>query len=440
MPGQNTTNTRSVPARLAAMLVFLAGFLVLPSIAQDEGGDISDPEAMRAELERVQAAIVLNEERTEQMRAEIDTMDGDRAQQNAALIAAAQRVKAAEVEVETVEQRLTEIVTQENEIRGRLDGADENVTKLLAALQRISKSPPPALIVDPADAVGSARGALLLSSILPQLRERADAVSTDLASLVDIRRVAQTEKDSLRANLAILFEEQLRTATLIEARRQGIVKVGSQLDAEEIRAQELAAEAQSLTELIDTMRASIVAAPVATAPIDPEGTNLDREAILTALAVTDRSEPAIPFAAARGFLSLPAAGVAVNSFGTDDGLGGVNHGLSIVTRAEAQVVAPADGWVIYKGPYLNYGEIIILNPGQGYSILLAGMDTTNVELDQFVRMGEPVGMMGSRNLGLDLAGGAGVSRPTLYIELREQDTPLNPANWWATDENRTQSG
>lgn len=418
--------------------VLLACVLVLPAMAQVADADPSNPDAVRQELERVEASISLSEERAERMRAEIEDMDGDRAQQNAALIAAAQRVKQAEVEVNAVEVRLAEIIGSETEIRSRLDGADQNVSKLLAALQRISKSPPPALIVDPADALGSARGALLLSSVLPQLRERAGLVSADLESLVDIRQAAEVEKDTLRANLANLFEEQLRTATLIEARRRGIVKVGSQLDDEEVRAGELAAEAKSLTELIDSMRDS--AGIVPDVPLDGEWVNLDQEAILTALANTERTEPAIPFAAARGFLSMPASGVVINRFGADDGLGGINHGLSIVTRAEAQVVAPADGWVIYKGPYLNYGEIVILNPGQGYSILLAGLAASTVELGQFVMMGEPVGLMGSRNIGLDVSRNAGVSPPTLYIELREQDTPLNPANWWADNGNRTQSG
>lgn len=440
MPKPGIKNSLSVFRRLSALCLLLAGLFVLPVIAQDGGADGADPEAIREELERIESSISLSEDRAAEMRSEIENMDGDRALQNAALIAAAQRVKTAEVEVDTVEQRLAEIVGAENEIRSRLDGADENVSKLLAALQRISKSPPPALIVDPADAVGSARGAMLLSSILPQLRARADSVSTDLESLVDIRRAAQVETDTLRANLATLFEEQLRTATLIEARRQGIVKVGSQLDAEEIRAQELAAEAKGLADLIDSMRANTNVTPVVTTPANSGGVTLDHDAILTALANTDRTEPAVPFVAARGFLSMPASGVVVNSFGTDDGLGGVNHGLSIVTRAEAPVVAPADGWVVYKGPYLNYGEIVILNPGQDYSILLAGMAASSVELGQFLKMGEPVGTMGSRNLGRAVSQNAGVSRPTLYIELRELDTPLNPANWWANNENRTQSG
>src|SRR5690606_40563798 len=112
-----------------------------------------------------------------------------------------------------------------------------------------------------------------------------------------------------------------------------------------------------------------------------------------------RTEPAVPFPLARGYLAQPANGVTVLEFGNSDGRGGISQGQSVVTRAEAQVVAPADGWVLYKGPYLNYGQIIILNTGQGYTALLAGLETISVEIGQFVQMGEPVGQMGSRTIG-----------------------------------------
>lgn len=432
--------------RLAALLV--VGVIGLPlsctaGFAQESNTDTNN-DAVRRELQSIQSSIILSRERAEVMRTEIGEMDGDRARQNAALIAAAQRVKLAEIEVASIEERLAQLITSEIEIRKRLDGADKDVSNILASLQRISKSPPPALIVDPGDALGSARGAMLLATILPQLRNKAGNMGTDLQSLLDVRQTAQGEEETLRINLAVLFEEQLRIATLIEARKRGVVRVNTQLQAEEKQAEELAARANSLGELIDNLSKNIdsvsAAARAASAAVDSSWVNLDEQTILLAFADTKRKQPAVPFAAARGFLATPASGVIINQFGADDGFGGITKGISIVTRADAQVVAPADGWVMYKGPYLNYGQIIILNPGQGYSILLAGLETSSIELGQFVMMGEPVGAMGSRTVGQAVTTSAGVSRPTLYIELREQDTPLNPSNWWASKDNQTQNG
>src|SRR5690606_4535521 len=122
-----------------------------------------------------------------------------------------------------------------------------------------------------------------------------------------------------------------------------------------------------------TRRAGAVAvAAQATAAADAGGDapRLEPETIRIALANPERSTPAVPFAQARGYLASPAAGVAVVEYGAGDGFGGISRGVSIVTRAEAQVVAPADGWVLYRGDYLNYGQIVILNTGQDYTLLL----------------------------------------------------------------------
>src|SRR5690606_11999524 len=175
----------------------------------------------------------------------------------------------------------------------------------------------------------------------------------------------------------------------------------------------------------------------ADANVDPDAPVLTAEAVATALANTARTEPAIPFGAAKGYLTLPANGVNVVNFGAGDGFGGISQGISLVTRAEAQVVAPADGWVLYKGPYLNYGEIIILNTGQNYTALLAGLETVSVDIGQFVQMGMPLGTMGSRTIGRSVTTNAGADQPTLYIELRQNNEPVDPTGWWAEP---TQSG
>ena len=96
--------------------------------------------------------------------------------------------------------------------------------------------------------------------------------------------------------------------------------------------------------------------------------------------------------------------------------------------------------VLYKGPYLNYGQIVILNPGDGYSILLAGLETIDVELGQFVLMGEPIGNMGLRTIGQAVTTTAGASRPTLYVEMRQNDAPIDPAPWWRKEDDETRSG
>lgn len=399
-------------------------------MSQDAGEATASASA--ADLAEVEASLNLSRERIDQLKAEIAAMEGDQTQQNAALIAAGQRVKMAEIEVADVEERLSELIVAELEVRGRLDGADAEIANVLAALQRISLNPPPALVVDPSDALGSARGAMLIAAIVPQLRAKADSVALDLKELTDIKERALAEEETLKANYAVLEEEQLRIATLIAARKQGLTQRSAALDAQERDAVELAERAATLRELIDAL--SEKANSTTAAQPQDELPTLSPEAIRVALANSARTEPAVPFPLARGYLAQPANGVTVLEFGNSDGRGGISQGQSVVTRAEAQVVAPADGWVLYKGPYLNYGQIIILNTGQGYTALLAGLETISVEIGQFVQMGEPVGQMGSRTIGRTVTTSAGNAQPTLYIELRQNNRPFDPDGWWASNE------
>lgn len=429
--------------------LMLAGLVPFAVPAQDETGAPAEtvpaqaeeaPAPTQADLEAIEASISLSQSRIDALKAEIAEMEGDRTRQNAALIAAAQRVRLAEIEVADVEERLSGLIVSEMEVRGRLDGSRAEIANVLAALERITLNPPPALIVDPDDALGSARSAILITAIVPQLRARADAVTADLRILTDIKGKALEEEATLKANYAVLEEEQLRIATLIAARKQGIDRRSEELAAEEAEAVALAARASSLKELIEGLssRAGAVGTPgAATRPVDPDLPQFSAEEIRTAFANSARAEPAVPFGAARGWLAMPANGVNVLDYGANDGFGGISHGISLVTRAEAQVVAPADGWVLYKGPYLNYGQIVILNTGQGYTALLAGLAEVSVDIGQFVQMGMPMGIMGSRTIGRSITTNAGAAQPTLYIELRQNNEPFDPTGWWA---NPTQSG
>ncbi|HVX73601.1 MAG: murein hydrolase activator EnvC family protein [Devosia sp.] len=412
----------------------------VPTWIQEKSSDSA------AQLKELEASLSLSKDKSDKLKADIEAMKGDREKQNAALIAAAARVKAAETEIAAVQTKIGDLIVQELDTRGRLDGADASISNVLAALERISKDPPPAIIVDPSDALGSARSALLISAILPQLKAKADQVTSDLKHLTDIKTAAQAEEANLKANFDVLEEEQLRIATLIQAQKQNEETATATLAEEQKQAAEMADKAAQLKQLIADLgrqAKAVAVAADATAKANAGGTapKLDNDTVKLALANTARQQPAVPFAAARGFLDFPVArGVNVVNFGDGDGLGGVSDGLSVVTNADAPVRAPADGWVLYTGNYLNYGQIVILDAGQDYTILLAGMARVDVKPGQFVLMGSPVGSMGSRTIGRTVATSAGAQRPTLYIEMRNKNVPIDPTGWWASSDNTTQSG
>jgi septal ring factor EnvC (AmiA/AmiB activator) len=124
--------------------------------------------------------------------------------------------------------------------------------------------------------------------------------------------------------------------------------------------------------------------------------------------------------------------VKIREFGASDRLGGTEKGLSISTRAGAQVTAPCDGWVVYAGPFRSYGQLLILNAGGGYHVLLAGMERISVDLGQFVLTGEPVAVMGAGAQTAALVA-VGAGQPVLYVEFRKDGIPVDPGPWWATN-------
>jgi septal ring factor EnvC (AmiA/AmiB activator) len=143
--------------------------------------------------------------------------------------------------------------------------------------------------------------------------------------------------------------------------------------------------------------------------------------------------PAIAFASLRGQLPIPVNGTKLKEFGAPDGNGGNEKGLSIATAGGAQITSPADGWVVYAGPFRSYGQLLILNAGGGYHLLLAGMERISVDLGQFVLAGEPVAVMGSSaHIASILATGS--SQPVLYVEFRKDGVPVDPGPWWASGE------
>jgi septal ring factor EnvC (AmiA/AmiB activator) len=114
-------------------------------------------------------------------------------------------------------------------------------------------------------------------------------------------------------------------------------------------------------------------------------------------------------------------------------MGGAEKGLTIATRPGAQVTAPCDGSVVYAGPFRSYGQVLILDAGAGYHVVLMGMERISVNPGQFVLTGEPVAAMGG---GTQIAAATAIasSQPILYVEFRKDGTPIDPSPWWATSE------
>ncbi|MEX0851678.1 MAG: peptidoglycan DD-metalloendopeptidase family protein [Bauldia sp.] len=391
-------------------------------------------DARQAELDAITHDIELTRERQAEIRQEIEALDKDRTTLNQSLIDASREVQKLEGTLDRSERRLRALFASEDKLRASLAERRGVLAEVLAALQRMGHRPPPAILVRPEDALSAVRSAILLGALVPELRDLADQLAADLGQLTTVRSEQERERDRLGADATALIEGRARIAFLLdEKKRQRALSVEA-LASEESRAAALAEQATTLKELIARMESEDAVAAAASAKAEQAAAIARREGggrPANSLGSADRLAPAVAFADAKGLLPLPANGTVVKVFGESDGLGSKAQGMTMATRPGGRIASPADGWVVYGGSFRSYGQLLIINAGDGYHVLLAGMERIDVELGQFVLAGEPVAVMASRRLASVGAVDVGVSQPTLYIEFRKDGISIDPAPWWA---------
>jgi septal ring factor EnvC (AmiA/AmiB activator) len=369
------------------------------------------------------------------LKADIAAIGQDRSKLNAQLIDIAAQVRGVETRIGDAETRLRPLDSREQQIRSSLDSRRSEIVEVLAALQRAGRRTPPALLVRPEDALQSLRTAMLLGAVVPELRGRAEKLASDLGELVALRKAIATERDALGLDRDKLKDDQVRLAALVDERQRKQSAFEKDMEAEGARAITLSKQVDSLQGLIAKLEQDLKSAAKAAAtaslkgsPVTPNG-----KPNLGALKDPARLSPAIAFASAKGLLAFPVNGSKIRDFGGSDGAGGVEKGISLAARAGAQVTTPCDGWVVYAGPFRSYGQLLILNAGGGYHVLIAGMERISVNIGQFVLTGEPVATMGSTSQVASILA-ATASQPVLYVEFRKDGTPIDPGPWWAANE------
>jgi len=348
----------------------------------------------QSELVALTRDIELTETRRRELRLEIESLETDRATLNSSLIEGSQRVQQLEGVIDQSERRLRALLVDEDRLRQSLSERRRVLSEVLAALQRLGYRTPPVIMVRPEDALASVRSAILLGAVIPQLRDRAASLTLDLQRLVTIRQAQERERDRLREDALALIEGRTRIALLIEQKRLQRTASLDALEIEERRAAALAAQVTTLRELIarlETENATVAAASVAADRAARAARRASGGRPARSLGSADRLTPAVAFGDAKGLLPLPANGRQITTFGKDDGFGGIAQGTSLETRSGAQISSPTDGWVVYAGEFRSYGRLLIINAGDDYHILLAGMGRIDVQLGQFVLAGEPVG-------------------------------------------------
>lgn len=239
-----------------------------------------------------------------------------------------------------------------------------------------------------------------------------------LAAIAEREREAAAAKAEQERIAALKSEEERLAAQQRESERLAAVK------AEE---QRLAAERAETERLAALETARKAAEEAAARPVPDPATTYDIASLRRDMA---RLESAAAFSTMKGRLSYPVSGNVRVAYGTDDGIGRPASGMTFEARSGDLVTAPADGRVLYSGPFRSYGQLLILDAGDGYHVVLAGMSQIDVDVGQFVLSGEPVAVMGAKRLASAALSEFGAAEPSLYVEFRKDGKPVDPAPWW----------
>ncbi|MGK7651382.1 murein hydrolase activator EnvC family protein [Roseovarius sp. B08] len=375
-----------------------AGFLSLallaaaPAPAQDPGADA------RAASDRLNRAAAL-----------MEAADG-----------AANRVKALtevvgayEDGLEAMREGLRRAAIREEALSRRLQSREDEIARLLGALQSMAQSEGPVLLLHPSGPIGTARSGMILSDVTPALETRAAALRAELEEVTVLRTLQENALDTLREGLQ--GAQEARTAL-----------------------------SQAIADRTDLPR-RFNEDPVKTALLVASTETLEGFASGLSEIAVDEVPGSLPGIDARkGSLRLPVEGRILRRAGEADAAGIVRPGIVMAARPRALVTTPAPATLRYRGELLDYGNVVILEPQAGLLMVFAGLDVVYGEIGEVLPGGSPIGLMGAPE-GADGQGtnalliengkDAGASRTqTLYIEVREENEPVDPETWFETSE------
>lgn len=290
---------------------------------------------------------------------------------------------------------------REAAITRRLEAESARVSRLLGVLTALERTEGPLLLLHPAGPLGTARSGMILADVTPALQAEVTALQADLAELAAIRTLRETAAETLAEGLV---QVQAARSALGQA-------IADRADPPPPLTEDAAALA-ALARAVETLEAFAAGLPD-DGPAASDG----------------------GFTAARGRLPWPVQGVILRPAGTADAAGIRRPGVVLATRPAALVTAPWPATVRYRGPVADYANVMVLEPQEGYLLVLAGLDVVYAAPGEVVEAGAPLGLMGGRDpsapefLAAARQGGL-EAQETLYVELRRGEDALDPQHWF----------
>ena len=370
--------------------------------------------------------------KTKTLHRKAQELDQDIQHLRKSLVATARIIRIHEQKISVLGSRLTVLNSRQKNFKKQFKANRHELGTILAALQRMARNPPEALIAQPIPPADMVRSAILLRAVLPQLKGKARTFGENLAKLAAAREEARNKRSELNNEYSRLEEQRLVLKRMLGRKSRLRRRTVQQTKAAEHQASVLARRAANLQELMTSLE-RVRTKQLAHNQPSPKPITLDAPRASTN--GPQKRSMAASFESGRGHMPFPVIGRIISRFGQPISSGRTHKGLTIETTASAQIIAPHEGKVAFAGPFRSYGQLLIIKHPGGYHSLLAGMARIDAAIGQWVLTGEPTGIMGQTKK-TSINGRRHVKKPALYIEIRHKGEPMDPLAWLATTKDK----
>ncbi len=317
-------------------------------------------------------------------------------------------IQAYEAGLTAMRDGLRRAATREAQLTAELRAREKDIAQLLGVLQTIETTAPPVLMLHPSGPLGSARAGMMLSEVTPGLNARAQALARDLQEVQTLRQLQQSASETLTKGLAGVQTARTKLSTAIADRTD--------------------------------LPRRFVEDPVRTAILISSTETLEGFASgLSEISEGEIAQTSADVSGRKGQIPLPAQGILLHRAGETDAAGVKRPGVVLGTRPRAIVTSPTAATIRYRGPLLDLGNLVILEPQPGLLFVFSGLQEVYGNTGQVIPEGTPVGLMPGETpeIGAILStsgDGTGTDRSeTLYIEVRQDNSPVDPESWFRTD-------
>lgn len=320
-----------------------------------------------------------------------------------------QTVHAYEEGLSALREGLRRAAIRERQLDQQLNSKEAEIARLLGVLQSVGRSESPTMLLHPSGPEGTVRAGMILADVTPAMESEAAKLRDLLTEVKILRELQQGAADTLAEGLSGAQAARMELSKAISDRTD----LPRRFTEDPVQTALLIAATETLE--------SFASGLVEMAP-EAEG--------LAALPNIDHR---------KGKLPLPVQAEILRRPGEADAAGLVRPGLVLAARPNALVTSPAAATIRYRGPLLDFGNVMVLEPQQGLLFVFAGLETVFGDVGQVVASGAPVGLMGGNTPKIDAilsqsSEGTGQDRTeTLYIEVRQGKTPVNPEDWFQTN-------